>query len=280
MEVTGRDERSRESLEVERLRLEILRLSKPWWKRTGTYAAFLPTLLAVATLIAASRSEFFDLEMARRDLREEQLAFDVTKLEVTRDSLRAESKSLASSIAELRSEQMTTGRRLSMSQDSLNAAQSQLRTIERKLREYIQTAASPHLVVDNDIQGGMVLIRNTGGGTAFITLLCAYLEGRTYELATNENWKDFLDQVDEDFSYLNWRYFSSPEHGTGLANGESAWVLRIAEGTPQAALPEARAMLRRVSERTALIVCYRTIAGEHYEYRSSTVPADVHPCSK
>ena len=106
-----------ERLEISKLRLEILYLERPFWKRPSYILAALPTMLATLTLIYGIASGYFNasfikLENQKHDLAEQIKEFDVRKsilenqiavLESRNAELESQKKELEYKIAELRS---------------------------------------------------------------------------------------------------------------------------------------------------------------------------------
>ena len=100
----------KEQLEISKLRLEILDLQRPFWKRPSYVLAALPTMLATLTLLYGVASGYFSasfikLENQKRDLAEQVKEFDARKsvLENQNAALESQKKELENKLAQLQS---------------------------------------------------------------------------------------------------------------------------------------------------------------------------------
>jgi hypothetical protein len=135
--------------EAEKVEFELSDLRRPWWKRPPLIAAFLPTLLAIGTLLIASANGWFQVETKRLENRKWDLDRSVDTLEKKTSTLELERANLAS-----RQKKMQTrftidstqieGERKEMRQrlDSVALATTEAKHMSSKaLTEVIQTRA-------------------------------------------------------------------------------------------------------------------------------------------
>jgi hypothetical protein len=91
----------RQELELEKLRLEIVRLQRSWWREPSYISAVFPTLIALLSLVAVWRTGLLDAKAVSLDTRRTLLQADVKEFESRRDQL-----SLLNSRLELRSKEL------------------------------------------------------------------------------------------------------------------------------------------------------------------------------
>ena len=84
----------KETLEIEKLRLEIAHLDRPWWKNASYLAALVPIILGSLTFFAASVSGWFDQERGQLIAEKEKLSSDRDQLILEQNVLMAENDRL------------------------------------------------------------------------------------------------------------------------------------------------------------------------------------------
>jgi hypothetical protein len=115
---------SKEMLEVQKLEIEIQKLRRPWWSEPSYISAFLPTMIALTSLLIVWRTGFLDVKSINLDTKKTKLETDVRDFELRRDALGQ------------------TNARLSRETDSLRAAKTnldgQLRSLESNLATIVE----------------------------------------------------------------------------------------------------------------------------------------------
>ena len=86
--------RSSSSLDYEKLRLEILELNRPWWKKPTYIAAIFPSILALGTLIYGFANGYFQASFVKLDTQTMLLKADKEKLEADIKSITGEKQIL------------------------------------------------------------------------------------------------------------------------------------------------------------------------------------------
>jgi hypothetical protein len=95
---------TRRTLELEKLRLEITLLNRPWWRHPVYVLAALPTALGIISLIVAWTTGLLDAKSVSLETRRTILEADVKSFAATREELSAQNQQLAGSTDRLQSE--------------------------------------------------------------------------------------------------------------------------------------------------------------------------------
>ena len=94
---------SRDELESRKIELEIAQLNLSWWKRPGYIAALVPTVVALASVLAAFLTGVFDARQAEIDASVKLLTAEKLTLELRTSELRSQELDLKQDISEFES---------------------------------------------------------------------------------------------------------------------------------------------------------------------------------
>lgn len=78
---------SKESLEIQKLKLEIKKLNLPFWKNLEFWKVAFPTIALIASLYFTFGKGLIDSEKAKLEIQKEQLKLDITRFEMKKDEL-------------------------------------------------------------------------------------------------------------------------------------------------------------------------------------------------
>ncbi|QNS42563.1 hypothetical protein H0S70_06275 [Chryseobacterium manosquense] len=78
---------SKESLEIQKLKLEIKKLNLPFWKNLEFWKVAFPTIAVIASLYFTFGKGLIDSEKAKLEIQKEQLKLDITRFEMKKDEL-------------------------------------------------------------------------------------------------------------------------------------------------------------------------------------------------
>lgn len=77
----------KETLEIQKLQIEIRKLRRPWWSEPSYISAFLPTMIALTSLVIVWRTGFLDAKSLNLDTKKTKLEVDVRDFEARRTDL-------------------------------------------------------------------------------------------------------------------------------------------------------------------------------------------------